>query len=662
MRSVISALLWCGTMSGAGAPPQYSYLIAGDEPGAWPEILASISLVEGSEGAKLIVIPAGATAPPETWVPRLEQGALLVLEGESPLAEALGFRRTGKKAPVQSVIDPRRPELRIIWESALDLPSFTIPPDAVLFSKERWKGTPLMAGVRRGSGAALWLAASPGRQGHERFPYLLQALAELGLKPPLKGNRLWAFFDSAYRARVDPDYFAARWRRSGVAALHVAAWHYFDPDPQRDEYLRNLIEACHRQAILVYAWFEFPHVSEQFWKSHPEWREKTALLQDAHLDWRKLMNLENRDCFRAAGSGLHALMDRFDWDGINLAELYFESLEGVDNPARFTPMNDDVRAAFRAEAGFDPIEIFRGRKDGTAAYLDFRARLAAKMQGEWLDEVRAVRRRKPHLEAVLTHVDDRFDTRMRELIGADAARLLPLLERHDFTFLVEDPATIWHLGPQRYPRIAEKYAALTPHSGKLAIDINVVERYQDVYPTKQQTGVELFQLVHVAAKAFPRVALYFENSILKQDLDLLPAATATVDRLEQAGSRLVVESRHGVGVPWSGAAKVNGMIWPVSDGETLWLAPGLSAIEPALAEPSMRILYFNGGLKTASAMERGIEVSYESSARAMAMLDRRPGKLEIDGFEEKPRLLESAGGWVLLLPRGQHVINIGAGD
>src|SRR2546421_207982 len=52
---------------------------------------------------------------------------------------------------------------------------------------------------------------------------------------------------------------------------------------------------------------------------------------------------------------------------------------------------------------------------------------------------------------------------------------------------------------------------------KLAIDINVVDRYQDVYPTKQQTGTELFQLVHLAAGSFARVALYFENSILAPD-------------------------------------------------------------------------------------------------------------------------------------------------
>ena len=58
-------------------------------------------------------------------------------------------------------------------------------------------------------------------------------------------------------------------------------------------------------------------------------------------------------------------MGRFDWDGVNLAELYFESLEGHDNPARFTPMNDDVRAEFQADvAGFDPLELFKPATPG----------------------------------------------------------------------------------------------------------------------------------------------------------------------------------------------------------------------------------------------------------------------------------------------------------
>jgi len=283
----------------------------------------------------------------------VERGTLLVLEGDSPLAAAFGFHPTEKRVVVRGVSDARAPTLRIVWEQALDLPVFEIPQDAQVFAREPWGHAPLMAGFRRGAGAVLWVAAPPGPHGYDRFPYILQALTDLGLEPPFRSAQLWAFFDSSYRSRVDLDYFAARWRAAGISALHVAAWHYWEPDPPSDEYLRHLIDVCHRNAIQVYAWLELPHVSEKFWDGHPEWREKTALLQDAQLDWRKLMNLTNRAAFSAVSQGVRELTARFDWDGVNLAELYFESLEGHENPARLTPMNDDVRAEFHQAAGFE---------------------------------------------------------------------------------------------------------------------------------------------------------------------------------------------------------------------------------------------------------------------------------------------------------------------
>ena len=431
--------------------------------GAWPEILSSIGLVRQPANLAHVFVARTGTPASNEWNERVDQGAIMILEGESSLAEMFGFRRGAGFVKVGSLTDVHRPGLAIVWEKGLELPVFDLPAGAVVFARERWTGTPMMAGMRRGAGVLLWVAVPPGERGYERFPYVLQALTDLGMERPFASARLWAFFDSAYRSRVDLDYFAARWRSSGVAALHVAAWHFWEADPEQDAYLEKLIAACHREGILVYAWLELPHVSEKFWAAHPEWREKTAILQDAQLDWRKLMNLTNRDCFRVTAEATAALVKRFDWDGVNLAELYFESLEGIGNPARFTPMNDDVRREFRALGGVDPIDLFGRSRDGAAQkqFLDYRAELARRMEEEWLAVLQSLRREKPDLDLVLTQVDDRFDTGMREAIGADAARVLPMLDAHSFTFLIEDPATVWNLGPQRYQAIAERYRAIT---------------------------------------------------------------------------------------------------------------------------------------------------------------------------------------------------------
>ena len=642
----------------ASAAPTLSFHVLGDDTGSWPSVLSSIGLRENSTG-DVLVLANGAQLSFQECQSRLDRGAILVIEGPSPLAESFGFHATSKPhIIVRSVEDVRASKLHIVWEKPLDLPVFEMPKEARVFAAERWQGVPLMAGFKRAKGAVLWIAASPGPHGYERFPYIPQALADLGLEAPFRSERLWAFFDSAYRSRVDLDYFAARWKAAGIGALHVAAWHYWERDPAGDEYLRKLIEACHRNGIVVYAWLELPHVSEKFWDRHPEWREKTALLQDAHLDWRKLMNLTNRAAFAEVSKGVRELIGRFDWDGVNLAELYFESLEGIDNPARLTPMNDDVRAEFREKHGFDPIALFRSNKAPQASemvtFIDFRADLARRQQAEWLAQIDDIRKTKPHLDLALTHVDDRFDTTMREKIGADASRLLPMLGSHDFTFLIEDPATIWNLGPQRYPQIAARYAGLTAAQDKLAIDINVVERYQDVYPTKQQTGTELFELVHTAAAAFPRVALYFENSILSPDLALLSAAASSVDRAVVVGGKLVIESRRGAGVPWRGPALVDGKPWPVANDNTLWLPRGPHSIEPAQKANGLKILDFNGELKSAKVTADGVEFAYQSSARALATLEHAPRKVEIDGAEAKPEF----SGNVLILPRGQHLVTL----
>jgi hypothetical protein len=648
----------------AGAPhcsaatmPYFSIL--GDDAGAWPDVLSSIGLIRQPAAVSRIFVAREGSAASVEWQGRVERGSILILEGESSLATTFGFKRSLKDpVRVQSLIDVHRPSLPIIWEKGLELRVCDLPEGARVFTKERWSGAPMAAGFRRGTGAVLWIAAPPGERGSERFPYLLNALTDLGLEPPFRSNRLWAFFDSAYRTRVDLDYFAARWRKAGISALHAAAWHNFEADPEGDAFLKRLIEACHREGILVYAWVELPHVSEKFWADHPEWREKTATNQDAQLDWRKLMNLSNPDCFRAVSAGVRDLLTRFDWDGVNLAELYFESLEGMENPSRFTPMNANVRAEFRASAGFDPMELFGERKDAASrkAFLDFRAGLARRMQDDWLGQIDLVRRTKPDLDVVLTHVDDQVDAGMRDAIGADAAKVLPLLDKRSFTFLIEDPATVWHLGAERYSKIAERYRTLTPHAEKLAIDLNIVERYQNVYPTKQQTGIELFELVHRAAGSFPRVALYFENSLLPPDLALLPSSAASVLRFEMLGPKTVVDSVGGVGIPWKGGAKVDGELWPMADDEALWIPAGPHAVEPVPAREGLRVLRLNGDLRAARVVSpQVIEITYTSSSRAIAVLNRLPRRVEVDGVEVPPVL---AGPVTLLLPRGQHVVTL----
>ncbi|HEX4772947.1 MAG TPA: hypothetical protein VH351_19085 [Bryobacteraceae bacterium] len=627
---------------------------------AWNKVFAPLNIAPGEANRASILVIAGNE--PENLA-TVAEDHIVVLEGSGSAAQMIGITPTAQPLAIRHIVDSHAPETQIVWQAPVQTVITTIPNDFTIFATERWKGAPVLAGKRTGRGAILWVATDPGASGMERYPYLLQALADLGLELPAQTTSLWAFFDSAYRIRADVDYLAKRWRVAGVGVLHVAGWHNMEPDAAQDEYLRKLIEACHRNAILVYVWLELPHVSERFWADHPEWREKTAAGQDAQLDWRKLMNLENPQCRRAIAGQVSNLLNRFDWDGVNLAELYFESLEGASNPARFTPMNDDVRSEFKVFAGFDPVLLFDpaspyfGKKNASALrlFLDFRAVLASRMQSDWLKELRSVRTAKPHLDVVLTHIDDRFDPAIRDELGADVARAMPLIQAQKSTLLVEDPANLWNLGAERYAKLAEKYRELTKNMQSVAVDINVVDRYQDVYPTKKQTGVELFQLVHEAARSFGHVAVYFENSIQKPDLTLLPSAATAAIATPSADGGLQIKSADATRVRWEGPADLDGHPWPVQNLSFVLVPAGEHHLSTGTALASVTIIDFNGGISSAFVGANTVTLSYNSVSRAIAVLGSQVASITVDGqpfWKVDPQHTASS----FLLPAGQHIV------
>jgi hypothetical protein len=42
----------------------------------------------------------------------------------------------------------------------------------------------------------------------------------------------------------------------------------------------------------------------------------------------------------------------------------------------------------------------------------------------------------------------------------------------------------------------------------------------------------------------------------------------------------------------------------------------------------------------------------------MAVMSPRPGKIEIDGAEYADKILDSGSNFVLMLPRGQHIVEL----
>ncbi|MBL8234891.1 MAG: hypothetical protein JNL98_40700, partial [Bryobacterales bacterium] len=153
---------------------------------------------------------------------------------------------------------------------------------------------------------------------------------------------------------------------------------------------------------------------------------------------------------------------------------------------------------------------------------------------------------------------------------------------------------------------------------------------------------------------------YFESSILTSDWPFLPYATALAQAFERDGDRAAVKSTRPIAVRWKGPAKVNGAAWPVGGEGWVWLPPGEHTVERGDAEPPLRLLEFNGELKSAQVNGAGIEFSYECASRAFAVLSKPPKRLLIDNQPVEPKLWIFDDSWILVLPKGQHLVSVAA--
>jgi hypothetical protein len=651
---------------------------------AYEEVMDSVSLsrrritpselgnIRNAPSGLILAVPGAAARSLsaqqiQNVVDAVESGAILITEQITPLSRALGFQE-GKVVTVREAEELAYPEVSIRWPHPATLTSPILPGGAMVLNRERPGGYPLAALSSHGKGRCLFLAAplDPDSGGsYRRFPYLLQELKGAGVVYPFRSERLAALFDYAYRLKADLPTLVSSWRRAGITSLHVGAWDFFDLNGDKKRYLNTLIEQCHKNGILVYAWLEWPHVSDSFWRRHPQWREKTATGRDAKVDWRLLMDLENPECFRAATGALRDLLLKFDWDGVDIAELYFESPDGLKAPEDFTPLNRQVRRDFQSRFGIDPLELFRkdsryyweSNPAGWAKFVDYRVQLERNLNLRLLQFLSDLRRAaKPSLALIVLYVDNIYDPTMREAVGADLKVMLPLLAQYDFTLVMEDPSTVWHLGPRRYAELAHSYAQLTPRTDRLGIDINIVDRAQEVSPTEKQTGSEFLQLFHFASMHFATVMVYSEQSMYPQDLELVSHALASEASAEiiPQGARIRSERPVLFRMQTRGEILVDGNPWPCVASDGVLLPKGTHEVALVIGSASARprLVRFNGTLLDARYIgEGGIACSYESGTGAIALFDRPIRSLELD---DGP--FSSPGPDWVMLPAGAHRI------
>ena len=636
------------------------------------------------EGSNLIVVPAAAALKLNQQqtlllIRSVQNGANIILERPSELAAALGILPQESTFIARGITDEYYPTVPIQWGSPDTLMDFDTEFDYVVYASEPASGKPVVIGGEYGAGRYLYFSAhlDVGHDGgHGRFPFLLEMMRyQFALKPLVRRESVEIYFDPGSREEISIEDLIKMWRKNGVRTIHAAGWHDY-PDYAYD--YGRLIDLAHRNAMRVYLWLQLPHLSEKFWLDHPSWREKNAL--NAEVDtlgarWRRPMALNLPECRDAVMAELQRLLTAHAWDGINLAELYFDSPAGAAAPEWFTPMNQAFRDGFRSSHGFDPLELFKPAsprhwqrdKKALAALYSAREELIIQLHRQFLAFFSALPKENGYdREIIVTTLDASLAPDATSRMGVRIEALAALCAESACTLQLLEPPGVHLTGPGDYLRMAEKSRALTGGLSPM-MTVNLAERSPAPFlTTRQITGLELYRTLAEGERQGARLAFNSEASLYDVDSRYLPLALAAAARESLQTCVWHIQAVKAVALQLDPKRHpdvlVNGSLWPGYYRGHLILPAGSHRIQPmdrsrALLKAFLaegRLIALSGELLELKRIVRGIDLRYRSRTPNWVMLSEKPHGMVVDGQTIHPELVRGELGYAFALPAGEH--------
>jgi len=608
----------------------------------------------------------------------VERGGNLITDGRTQLAEQLGIKFLDDMVQVNEVKELSIPAQNIYWQPAVNVWLFSTK-DALILAKDARSEAPLavIQPFRRGKVLFFGTIFDPHSPfGVSRFPYFPHYIKNsLGLSLNVKKNVLEFYFDPGLRQDASWEKLVKQWKASGIKIIYLATWHFYRQYAFDYEYF---IELCHEHGIAVYAWFELPQVTPLFWEDHSQWREKTATGEDALCHWRLLMNLYNPQSREAVKEFIWKILMDFHWDGINLAELNFDTNEGAQDPAKFTPMNLDVRKAFAAEAGFDPILLFspdseyywKNNSRAFNEFLKFRTDLTKELHIFFLEEISQIMQSKrTNFEVIVTTLDSLAHPEIVEHCGIDTRDIISLMDRFTFTLQIEDPARSWADPPSRYLTYFNIYKKYVRDPERLMFDINVIPTRDisgNFLPSPLATGTELATTVYYAIIPSGRAGIYSEYTIHPFDIDILPFVKSSDVNLNESKGGYLIESKSSFILTLNDpdlVPYIDGNRWPFYGTMGIVVPSGrhflLFEKEKGfyLQNRSPRIL-LEGDIKTLEVSGSRYTLTY-SSPIPVSLTFSRPLEQVLLDFAPVPLHHDKLG---VILPKGEHELEILTGS
>ena len=616
----------------------------------------------------------------------IQTGGHIITDTKNEVATELGLKFNPNKVRIIKLREKLFPEEKISWRYAELVNKVEINPSDEVFSFDEYTEMPMVIGRNIGKGKLLFFNSrfDPySRQGYSLYPYLLEYVMDyFKLRPFVRRDNLEVYFDPGFRHTYSVENLVKQWVGQGIKIIHAAGWHQY---PKYTYDYKRLINLAHANGILVYAWLEPPQVSQKFWNDHPEWREKNYKNEDVRPSWRYPVALTDNKCLAAVNNELKGFLEKYDWDGVNLAELYFDAGRGMNDPNVFTPMHPSARNEMMKQYGidlnkiFDPSSYFywKNNHDVENKVTQYRVTQLDTVYQILLKSFYEVANKKPGFEVMVTAMDSYGSPELRENIGVDMAGIIKLQKRFGFTLQVEDPENLWSTDPMRYVEIGKLYQNLLGDNSKLLLDLNILSFRKDnvitPFPTLIQTGTESFHLINAAAMGAPRFTIYSESSVNAQDLGFFPYAASTnitykstANGLEfDAPSSFIIKLPMNIkeiivdGYPVSPFRENS---FPIPAGKHIVKFTDVAVTSFSTHELQAKILSFSGDLLSVAYGMKDIKITYESGTRTLISLNREPTWVKVDHQDYKFKVMEGNDCFSIFLPEGKHFVEIGAGN
>jgi len=610
----------------------------------------------------------------------VNNGSSILLDGVTKMSGAVHINMLNKPISVSNIIDLQFPKDTLYWTDTVDVMPVEIESsDFKALCIDMHTKKPIAVNGTYGKGKIIYFSPlfDPiTDKGYSRFPFLIESLDKIfGLRALAERKSVEMYFDPGMRdGFITIKNLVKLWRQRNIKRIYAAGW-YFDYGYDYE----TLINTCHANGILVYCWLETPMISKGFWDRHPEWREKTATLRDAYVDWRYLMNLADDSCRKEVFAVTEKMITSYDWDGVNLAELYFEpSPVGPELPENFTPMNNLVRKEFKDISGFDPILIFdtlsshywRTNNKDWKQFAQYRKDLCYRLKQNFLDFLIKVQNKKKDLEVMLTVIDVSLTPEISDNIGEDTKHTLSLYSKYNISMQIEDPSSCWGLTPERYDKLGKLYRKYIKEPNRLVFDCNVVNAHElgfGGFPAEKPSGEEIRQIAYNMSLSKSRPAFYSEDAVNENDFHNISTVLSHETKIKAES-----DNKWGISTPYTTfvnignsevAVKLDDKMWLGREKEFIIIPIGNHTLEfcnETNLQSSVMLKSISGELNWANFGKDSLELSYyEELNSCFVIISKNPQKISIDAkYEDCEIYNNDSTEYTVKLPRGKHNVKM----